>query len=88
VQGEDEKGEFRRVFRIIKVGVCVAILLYTIVHSLANNEGEIVDKNIVNEFFGMKNLIATLKESWFLILIVFMYYCARKYNDKLDKEEI
>lgn len=75
-------------FRTIKLIVCGAAALYFIFNALANNKGEIVDKNLVNEFFGMRNLIATLKESWFLILIIILYYCARRYNEKLDKEEM
>ncbi|CDW77395.1 UNKNOWN [Stylonychia lemnae] len=85
---DDEKGEFKKVFRVIKLSVCAAVALYSIFQALAKNEGDLIDRNLVSEFFGMKNLIATLKESWFLILIVFMYYFARKYNDKLDKEEM
>ncbi len=45
-------------------------------------------KDLASEFFGMKNLLATLRELWVLLLVGSLYYVLKRYNDKLDLEEL
>jgi hypothetical protein len=47
-----------------------------------------VDDIVSDEMLGWRNVVATLRESWFLIVIVGAYLVVKRWNDKLDREEM
>ena len=47
-----------------------------------------MDDIVSDDMLGWRNLVATLRESWFLIVIAGAYLVIKRWNDKLDREEM
>ena len=77
--------------KMLKIGVLVAFIIWSIYMNgffEKSNDFQIIDTELWGEMFGWRNLIITLKESWFMFVAIAAYLLLKRYNDKLDQEDI
>lgn len=84
---EQNNDSFKITFRKVKIGGCLIALLFMMYsNGLFNYEDkQYIDYDLLNEIFGLKNIIVTLKEIWFVFVIMGLFILARSYNNYLDE---
>lgn len=74
--------------RKIKVTVAFSILIVVFFYNMQNSEKSVtLPEGFWSEFFSLKNLTGAFREYAILAVILVLYYLARSYNDKLDRQE-